>query len=497
MRTSLLLLFLLPSLASAQEEFVITIETTLGDTTETFWLQIPADYNPASPCPLLVGWHQWGGDHLEFRDATNFDAIADQAGWIAASHFGAGYFHWNNHATQSHVVDMIAWIAENYSIDADRIYMVGASMGGAAAMIFSNNHLDPDGPMVAAAASVSGIQDCERRFYEQGVNHTMIQSFGGTPDQVPFEYHRNSAIYFADSTESMHFNARHLPLALTFGAEWSDSVWRCHAEDLYTVMEGFADSVVLFESSLYGHGWGASEDLMIYNFLSGFTLKRYPTDISINADAEGDWYWAELTLREPLESFARFDASFDSSSHPPAVHVDFINNVASAALDLPSLGYDYDSGNLFCYWNIDDALPAELSFIGISEEPYKLLKNSFVTADWSYDAGDQSLTLYSDASAAWTIVLDASTNHPNLPEKHPFPPITTSQNPLTLHFGLPGNAPVTWSLYNVLGQQIERRILSGGLVRLPRHLPSGLYLGLLESTNPAYPRHLQKIILTR
>ena len=84
--------------------------------------------------------------------------------------------------------------------------MVGGSMGGAAGAIYANNHLNPNKPMVAATASGSGILDCERRFYEMDGNNSMIEWFGGSPVEVPFEYHRNSAVFFNDLSQSMHIN---------------------------------------------------------------------------------------------------------------------------------------------------------------------------------------------------------------------------------------------------------------------------------------------------
>mgnify|MGYP003302974155 CR=1 FL=1 len=104
------------------------------------------------------------------------------------------------------VENEILWMIENYNINDQKIYMVGGSMGGAAGAIYANNHLNPSRPMVAATASASGILDCERRAIEMDGNNSMIEWFGGNYDEFPFEYHRNSAIYFADSTQSMHYN---------------------------------------------------------------------------------------------------------------------------------------------------------------------------------------------------------------------------------------------------------------------------------------------------
>lgn len=397
-------LCLAAGVAGAQWEFEHTIETTLGDTTETFWLQIPADYDPGVPCPLLVGWHQWGANHLELKYSTDFDEIANQRGWIVTAHLGVSTTHWNNQATQSHVVDVIDWIAERYAVDPCRIYMVGSSMGGAAAMIFADNHLDPHGPMVAAAASVSGIQDCERRFHEQGINHSMIEAFGGTPEEVPFEYHRNSAIYFADSTGSMHRNARHLPLWLTFGQGSSDQIWREHAEDLYAEMVTFADTVVLRESEFSGHGWSCAEEDLIADFLAGCTLATFPERISISADQEGSWYWAEVAMREPAESFARFEGRVDPEHG--WIFFTMVRNVARAALDLPAVGFDYDRGAFGCLWAIEDARPATLVFRGVSQEPASVLRDGQPHLDWDYDPQAAELWIEGHDAAHYLIVFD-------------------------------------------------------------------------------------------
>jgi poly(3-hydroxybutyrate) depolymerase len=468
--------------AHAQSEYEITIETTLGDTTETFWLQIPAAYDPSNPCPLLIGWHQWGGNHWELKQATDFDEIANERGWIAACHHGISTTHWNNHSTQSHVVDVIAWIQENYCIDESRIYMIGSSMGGAAGMVFSNNHLDPAGPMVAAAASVSGIQDCERRFHEQGINNSMIAAFGGTPDEVPYEYHRNSAIYFADSTESMHFNARHLPLFLTFGHAESDQVWREHAEDLYAVMEGWADTVVIRESALYGHGWGCAEEELICDFLESFVLERYPTTISVNADEEGRWYWAELEMHEPLESFARIESTVDVVH----AHLDLtmLRNVSAARLDLPSIGFPYDRGSFSCGWAIRDGAPAQLVFLGVSRCPLLVLRDGVSYGQWTYDAGEETLALDGEDEALYVVVFDAATAPaaPAVEAEFRGVPVVRVWASLggVLHYDLRAAGRVSWALYDPRGRAVAAEVLGWraagrGRISFARRLPSGIY----------------------
>lgn len=491
----------LPIFAAAQVDTVITIATTLGDTTETFWLQIPESYQPSVPAPLLIGWHQWGGDYLEFKNQTDFDSLADARGWIAASHYGVSSTHWNNHPTQSHVVDVINWIAAHYAVDQDRIYMVGSSMGGAAAMVFSNNHLDPDGPMVAAAASVSGIQDCERRFYEQGINYSMISAFGGTPEEVPYEYHRNSAIYFDDYSESMHFNAQHLPLYLTFGRAWTDSVWRCHAEDLYAVMAPFADTVVIHESSLPGHGWSNCEADLICDFLENFTVNRYPSEIDVNADEPGQWYWANITMRDSVDSFARFQGSLDTTG-TPRVYFDMIHNLASALLDLPAVGFHYDR-DFFCQWNISEGLFCELSFASVPIEPLEVFRDGAVYDAWTYDPEGGILTLEAADSGSYTVILWGSGGTSPYPSKRKSPPFTLTPNASgTLIYRTDIPATISWELYNILGRKASSRscfttMPGEGLIRLPAQLPGGVYFLRLTIHGDPSAYLTRKVVILR
>lgn len=476
------LCLLLPGASQAAQEFVITIQTTVADTTETFWLQIPEGYHPGLARPLLIGWHQLGGDHLELKEATDFDSIADARGWIAASPLGAPQSHWTNQSTQSHVVDVIRWIEDRYSVDPSRIYMVGASMGGAAGMVFSNNHLDPKGPRIAAVASLSGIQDCERRFHEQGINSSMIEAFGGSPEEVPFEYHRNSAIVFPDSTESMHGNARHLPLYLTFGRGVTDSIWRVHAEDLYARMVPFADRVVLRESGFAGHGWSCVEETRICDFFEAQTLNSAPRRISVNADEEGRWYWADLRMRVPGDRFARLEAT----ASPATAHLDLdmIRNVAAASVELGPLGFPLNESSFTCRWRVVDAGPSELVFLGVTQAPATVTRDGSPYSDWSYDPGNGALHILGSGSALYQVWPEAASvigpdgSTPPPPALSPEPSLEAWWRPGEgVRYRAPGAGRVEWELFEITGRRLSQGATNerAGLLPLERPGPSGMY----------------------
>jgi hypothetical protein len=282
--------------------------------------------------------------------------------------------------------------------------MVGASMGGAAGMVFADNHLDPSGPMVAAAASVSGIQDCERRFHEQGWNNSMVAAFGGSPESVPFTYHRNSPICFADSTASMHRNARHLPLLLSFGHGETDSIWRSHAEDLYDEMAPFADHLVLHESSLDGHGWSGAEESFICDFLGQFSLPPAPRRVSVNADQEGRWYWTDLRMRDAVDSFGRIEVE----AFPEAARIDLamIRNVRSLTLDLPAVGLSPANGAFTIGWEINDGAPADLILEGIVHRPEVVLRGGEPFSAWEYDGQRGRLLMHGTEGGIYRILFE-------------------------------------------------------------------------------------------
>ncbi len=282
-----------------------------GDTLDVFSYQIPSGYSENSPVPLLVAFHHWGGNEMS-NYSTNFDEEANERGWIFLSPFGGSPNNYAHQGAQYFFKQEIIWMEQNYSVDTDRIYLVGGSMGGAAGAIFANNHLDPTEPMVAATVSGSGILDCERRYYEMDGNNSMIQWFGGTPEEVPFEYHRNSAVYFADSAQSMHYNLQYTPLYLDFSA---NEPHRYHAEDLYNLLLGYNENMWIETEPGGGHGYAVLDDSAACDWMSQFELVSDPDNINVNLDESGRAYWLSASGQEQADNFIRLlaDRTDDST----------------------------------------------------------------------------------------------------------------------------------------------------------------------------------------
>jgi len=385
----------------AQTE-VDTFAVTIRGDMAYFWAQIPAEYTPVSPPAILIWWHQWGGSEFEMRDHTQFETTANARGWIAASHRGPNDRHWNARIAQEHCRAMLDWIAERYPFARDSIYMIGGSMGGAAGQVWHNNNCGSEDYLIAATAGASQILDCQLRqeqYLADGqVNESMRTVFGGLPDEgdsVRFEYHRASAIHFADTTQSMHFNSLHLPVWNTWGN--SDLEWLAYGHPAETWdslrRNSSADSTLTFPTDQNGHGLGLMPVDAVCEWLSGFSANRYPDEISISADESGSYYWTHAELLDTNWTFGRYTAAKDSASR--RLDISMVSNIASldVCFDFPWSAFD----SLVCHWQQrDPGIPGITAALDSIPEPHEIVVHAGLLESYSYRDGRLSLTFLTD-----------------------------------------------------------------------------------------------------
>ena len=345
-----------------------------GDTIDVFSYQIPLEYDDSNSHPLLVAFHQWGGNENS-NYYTQFDEEANNRNWIMLSPYGGSSNNYNHQGAQAMVEGEILWMIDHYNIDSKRIYMVGGSMGGAAGAIYANNHLDPTRPMIAATVSASGILDCERRAIEMDGNNSMIEWFGGNWDEVPFEYHRNSAVYFADSTQSMHYNLQHTPLYLDFG---ETEPHRIHAEDLYNLLLHYNESMWIDTDPTGSHGYSVIDANHACDWLSQYNQDyldepQMPYSVNVNLDEPSRAYWLESTNQFIEDQFIRINANWENSDGGTAeyIMIDQISNSDSLILHV----LDEDIEDFFLELNT----PLNLGFSGVMVENESLLNSLSLT----------------------------------------------------------------------------------------------------------------------
>jgi hypothetical protein len=389
-----------------------------GDT-NYFWVQVPEGYNPAQPPAILVWWHGYGSDRHELQNLPGWADSLNSRRWIGACHTGGpNTHHYNGRIAQNHCRTMLDWIMANYPFSRDSVYMAGSSMGAAAPFIWHNNHCGVLEYPLAAAAGGSPILDCELRqhqYIDSGhIINAMIEDFGGIPDtsdSVDFQYHRTSAVHFADTTQSMHFNSLHLPCYARWGttdstylAEWFAYGHPCQRWDTLR-QAGNAETTDVGCSGLAIHGGANLRIDSTLNWLSSFSVNRFPPWISIDADEADEYYWTRVTLQNTAYVFGRYgvERNFDERR----LDINLIRNIDTLEVEFlfPWAEFDTLHGN---WLNRDSAyvpevfimfthLPTPVTALTRNGEPYffNFSDSTFIT--WALPSGEYRLSfdLYS------------------------------------------------------------------------------------------------------
>lgn len=152
-------LLLLVSVLPAQQ----TINGTMSHDgrTRVYILYVPASYSPESPAPLVFNFHGYTSNANSQMGYGDFRPIADTAGFLivhpmglldgnGTTHFNADWGTGVNDIGYAEA--LIDKIAEDYSIDRDRVYSTGMSNGGYMSYTLACRLSEK----IAAVASVTG-----------------------------------------------------------------------------------------------------------------------------------------------------------------------------------------------------------------------------------------------------------------------------------------------------------------------------------------------------
>ena len=162
---------------SFSQEFSLTHDGL----TRTYRLHTPVGYNADSLYPLVINMHGLGSNALEQEFYTAFNDVADSAAFIVAYPNGIDET-WNvSSATGTDDVGFISALIDTidaqYSINLERVYATGMSMGGFMSYRLACELAD----RIAAIASVTGLQ----AFYPCNPDRPVpVVQFHGTADPV-------------------------------------------------------------------------------------------------------------------------------------------------------------------------------------------------------------------------------------------------------------------------------------------------------------------------
>ena len=182
---------------------------------------------------------------------TTFYAYQYQTICVASNYRGCGKSEGTDTFGGQDVDDVIHLIdlcEKMPFIDGEYINMLGVSRGGM--MTYEALRADD---RIHRAVVVSGLADCFMEYEERDDMKEVYQELvGGTPQQMPEEYEKRSATYWADQINT--------PL-LIFHSESDDRVSIAQAEELAAKLEAAGKEYQLISHETGGHGELTKEDV--------------------------------------------------------------------------------------------------------------------------------------------------------------------------------------------------------------------------------------------
>ena len=206
-------------------------------------INIPEEYAGRRSFPLVVSLHGFGGSgRWQIPSAPRLPGAVS----VAPRGFGPTDF---KYIGERDVLDVIRDVRLNYNIDADRVYLIGGSMGGTGCWSIGAHHPD----LFAAIAPTAGLTDF--RVWEEP---------GNLKQSSPLE----RMIYFQKAAVSASFlaeNMLNLPVYCLHGSD--DPITPvAHSRLMMAALKKAGNtSVVYWEFPGFGHG----------AFPSAFTRERY------------------------------------------------------------------------------------------------------------------------------------------------------------------------------------------------------------------------------
>lgn len=193
----------------------VQIKSSVDGTSQPAIVQVPTKYRSDAPAPLLVGLHTWSAGYKQ-----QVKAMAPRArrrGWLLVLPNFRGPNLTRNPVprqacasilAQHDVVDAVRYMTEHYAVDANRVYLVGASGGGHMTMMMAAKYPD----LWAAASAWVGISDLrqwqgENKGYAAHV-HACTGGKPGDGPEVDWEYVRRSPIHFIQNASNLWLDLR-------------------------------------------------------------------------------------------------------------------------------------------------------------------------------------------------------------------------------------------------------------------------------------------------
>jgi len=408
---------------------------------EIFKYQLPTSYDSReAPVPLVLGYHGFGGSANSVAASSTLEEECEARGWIYMAPTGIDDQLFGSPVSQQNTEAAIQFMIDNFTVDPDRIYAVGFSMGAGIVTNFAARRRDPDGVMFAALGLVSGTYDWT---FTHADGDSVIQewlenpyNFLGTPLTHAFKYQQASAAYFDPSSYppssftavpelSMASNLASIPVYMTYDS--GDTIATVPAENDALQALLLAEGGTVVKTVVTGtsptHSWAVLDETDLLDWFDGKTAVREPEDFAALQDLGGAVSWAGTTQRT-ADQFTLLDGAADDVAD--SLSALGVQNATDVVLDAGVAGVG-DSFPLRLDVSSADVDGFRLTLTGFDERPSYIVQAGTSTLlplvdsdplnnSLSFDVpGLSTLSLDVIRQPLWTTVLTSDPNPVPLP----------------------------------------------------------------------------------
>jgi acetyl esterase/lipase len=272
----------------------VTLTSSYDGISHEVWYQVPMSYTGSISVPLVVAAHGMGTTGEDMVNGP-LAAEANARGWllVAPQMHGAYYLDGQRAlawpGAQHDIIEAIEHMQANYEVNPSRLYITGGSMGGQTTAVMAAKYPD----VFAAAVEWKGITDLADWYNNEVADdwgrHIIEKETGGTPEEVPFEYQRRSAM-------AMPQNSRLVPLKIWHDEE-DQVVEPYHSYDLMYAINSWDPPIpvtLITVTTGLGHGYNP-DPVEVFDFLEGFVLSpQPPLSLTIRTDESKPYYWLNV-----------------------------------------------------------------------------------------------------------------------------------------------------------------------------------------------------------
>jgi dienelactone hydrolase len=370
--------------------------------TETYLFFEPVA--PAVPAPLMVHFHAANVSAYDLVFFTDFLDEADARNWyvLAPYQLVSQTPVTNSYSalsSQAHVEEVMQWALASYSIDLDRIYAYGFSMGGGNALNYAARHLDRARGTFAALVNHTGTicltDEYQNALTPEALRPVLEGLFGGTPATRRFEYLRSSVLDLDSASEIVldgdykAVNLAHVPMQSWFAIGDPQVQLVRQARRLDSLMSRVPRARhSLVEVPGRTHRWDTLDELLVCEWFAQQALEL-PRGGELRIDRSGKHLALELTVAA-TDRFARLF----HDARPERFSLTRTTNLVEARLNAVEAGLDPTRVPFEVLLDTADGAPDRVVITGFTRAPGAVLRDGVVaTQGFNHDSGTQVLTI--------------------------------------------------------------------------------------------------------